>query len=89
MKFSRFENPFHPGEVLLEEFLIPKKITQSALAKKLSWSARKVNEIIKGKRSVTALAAIDLAKMFKTTPEYWLNLQRTWDLAQAYKKLAA
>lgn len=89
MKFTRFENPFHPGEILLEEFLIPKKITQSALAKNLNWSPRKVNEIIKGKRNLSAFAAIDLAKAFKTTPEYWLNLQRTWDLAQAYKKLAA
>jgi addiction module HigA family antidote len=85
MKFEKFSNPFHPGEMLLEEFLEPMKLTQSAFAGKLGWSARKLNEIIKGKRGVTATSALDLADALKTTPEYWTNLQVTFDLAQAYK----
>jgi addiction module HigA family antidote len=85
VKFEKFSNPFHPGEMLLEEFLQPMKLTQSAFAEKLGWSARKLNEIIKGKRGVTAASALDLADELKTTPEYWMNLQMTFDLAQAYR----
>lgn len=85
MKFVKFANPFHPGEILLEEFLEPKNLSQREFAQKLKWSPRKLNEVIKGKRSVTALSAIDLADALGTTPEFWLNLQQTWDLAQAYK----
>jgi addiction module HigA family antidote len=85
MKFKKFSNPFHPGEMLFEQFLEPMKLTQSAFAEKLGWSARKLNEIIKGKRGITAASAIDLADALKTTPEYWMNLQVTYDLAQAYK----
>lgn len=86
MKFTKFSNPFHPGEILLEEFLEPLKLSQRQLASKLHWSPRKLNEIIKGKRSITALTAIDLANALKTTPEFWLGLQQAWDLAQAYKQ---
>lgn len=89
MKFIKFANPFHPGEILLEEFLRPKNMSQREFAKQLSWSTRKLNEIVKGKRGISAFTAIDLAKALGTTPEYWLNLQRTWDLAAAYKQLAA
>ena len=85
MKFEKFSNPFHPGEMLLEEFLEPMKLTQSSFAEKIGWSARKLNEIIKGKRGVTAASALDLADVLKTTPEYWMNLQVTFDLAQAYR----
>ena len=85
MKFVKFANPFHPGEILLEEFLEPKNISQREFAEKLDWTPRKLNEIIKGKRSVTALSAIDIADALGTTPEFWLNLQQMWDLAQAYK----
>jgi addiction module HigA family antidote len=86
MKFTKFSNPFHPGEILLEEFIEPLKTSQRALAVKLHWTPRKINEIVKGKRNITALTAIDLAKTLGTTPEFWLNLQQTWDLAQAYKQ---
>jgi addiction module HigA family antidote len=91
MKFEKFSNPFCPGEMLLEEFLEPMKLTQSSFAEKLGWSARKLNEIIKGKRGITAESALDLAEALKTTPEYWMNLQVTYDLAQAYRhrKMAA
>jgi antitoxin HigA-1 len=85
MKFKRFSNPFHPGEILLEEFLEPKGISQRAFAKQLAWSPHKLNEIIKAKRNITALTAIDLANALGTTPEFWLNLQQAWDLNQAYR----
>lgn len=85
MKFTRFSNPFHPGEILFEEFLEPKGVSQREFARKMKWAPRKLNEIIKGKRSITALTAIDLSKAMGTTPEFWLNLQQTWDLEQAYK----
>jgi antitoxin HigA-1 len=85
MKFKRFSNPFHPGEILLEEFLEPKGFSQRAFAEQLGWTPRKLNEIIKAKRNITALTAIDLAKALRTTPEFWLNLQQAWDLSQAYR----
>jgi len=85
MKFERFSNPMHPGEILLEEFLEPKKITQIQFSEDIGWSPRKLNEIIKGKRSVTAASAIDLSEALGTTPEYWMNLQATFDLAKAYE----
>ena len=84
MKFRRFNNPFHPGSILLEEFLQPLELSQRAFAEEIGWSPRKLNEIIRGKRSVTAASAIDLSEVLDTTPEFWLNLQQTWDLAQAY-----
>jgi len=55
------KNPFHPGEILLEEFLKPAGVTQTAFAKKLGWTRARLNEIIKGKRGITAEAALDLA----------------------------
>jgi addiction module HigA family antidote len=85
MKFKRFSNPFHPGEILLEEFLEPKGLSQRAFAGKLGWPPRKLNEIIKAKRNITARTAIDLAAALGTTPEFWLNLQQAWDLSQAYR----
>lgn len=85
MKFERFSNPFHPGEILLEEFIQPLGISQRGFARKLGWTPRKLNEIIKRKRNITAATAIDLAQALDTTPEFWLNLQQAWDLNQAYK----
>ncbi len=55
------KNPFHPGEILLEEFLMPAGITQMAFANKIGWTRARVNEFIKGKRGVTAVAALDLS----------------------------
>ena len=83
-KFRRFVDPFHPGEILLEEYLQPLAKSQRAFAEEIGWSARKVNEIVRRKRSITARSAIDLAEYFGTTPEFWLNLQQSWDLAEAY-----
>ena len=72
--------------MLLEEFLIPGGISQRAFAKKLHWTAAKLNELIKGKRGVTADSALDLGKALKTSPEVWLNLQMLFDLAEAEER---
>jgi addiction module HigA family antidote len=85
MRFTRFSNPFHPGEILLEQFLEPMGMSQRRFAQRLGWSPRKLNEIIKGKRGITAATAIDLAEALKTTPEFWMNLQQAWDLEQEYR----
>ncbi len=79
-------NPFHPGEILLEEFLAPACITQSAFAKKLGWTKAKLNEIIRGKRGITAEAALDLSHVLGTSAKLWMNLQATYDLDQALKR---
>ncbi len=79
-------NPFHPGEILLEEFLHPGNVSQSAFASKLGWTRAKLNELIKGKRGITAETALDLAEALKTSPRLWMNLQATYDLAQASLK---
>jgi len=79
-------NPFHPGEILLEEFLAPAGITQTAFAETLGWTRARLNELIKGKRGITADTALDLAKALGTSPKMWMNLQATWDLAQAEQR---
>jgi len=79
------ENPFHPGEILLEEFIEPMKISQVDLANKLGWTKAKLNELIKGKRGITADSALDLSRVLKTTPKLWMNLQATFDLVKAKK----
>ena len=78
-------NPFHPGEMLREEFLDPTGITQAAFAQKIGWIRARLNELIRGKRDITAEAALDLAHVLGTSPKLWLNVQATYDLA----KLAA
>jgi len=83
------KNPFHPGEILLEEFLQPGEITQTAFAAKLNWTRARLNELIRGKRGVTADAALDLAKALGTTAKLWMNLQATYDLDQAMKRRKA
>lgn len=83
------KNPFHPGEILLEEFLTPAGITQTAFAKRLGWTRARLNEFIKGKRGVTAEAALDLAKVLGTSAKLWMNLQATYDLDQAMKRRKA
>ena len=74
--------PTHPGEVLLEEFLVPMGISQVALAKHLSVPVQRVNEIVNGKRGVTPNTAWLLAQAFGTTPEFWMNLQVSYDLVR-------
>jgi len=80
------KNPFHPGEILLEEFLRPAGMTQSELAHKLGWTRARLNELIKGKRGITADSALDLARAFGTSAKLWMNLQATYDLDEATKR---
>ena len=77
------KNPFHPGEILLEEFLLPAGMTQAAFARKIGWTKARLNELIRGKRGVTAEAALDLAEILGTSAKLWMNLQATYDLDQA------
>lgn len=82
-------NPFHPGEILLEEFLQPAGITQTAFAEKLGWTRARLNELIRGKRGITAESALDLAEVLGTSAKLWMNLQATYDLDQAMKRRKA
>lgn len=84
-KMNQPKNPFHPGEILLEDFLIPAGITQVELARKLGWTKARLNELINGKRGITAESALDLAKVLGTSPKLWMNLQATFDLDRAIK----
>ena len=75
--------PNHPGEILWEEFLKPLGITQKDFAQRLGISLQRLNGIIRGKRSVTAETALLLSQTFGTTPEFWLGMQCSYDLAKA------
>ena len=82
-------NPIHPGEMLLEEFLLPAGQTQAAFAREIGWTKSRLNELLKGKRGVTAEAALDLAEALGTSPRLWMNLQATYDLDEATRKRRA
>ncbi|MGH8757534.1 MAG: HigA family addiction module antitoxin [Burkholderiales bacterium] len=73
----------HPGEVLLEEFLKPNNISQNALARAVGVPPRRINEIVLGKRGITADTAIRLAKHFGTSEQFWMGLQADYDLEEA------
>ena len=77
----------HPGEVLLEEFLIPMELSQNALARAIDVPPRRVNEIVLGKRAITADTALRLAKAFGNSEGFWLGLQADYDLEEARKSL--
>ncbi|MEX0959836.1 MAG: HigA family addiction module antitoxin [Burkholderiales bacterium] len=77
------KNPFHPGEILLEEFLEPAGVSQADFAKRIGWTRARLNEFVKGKRGVTADAALDLSEALGTSAKLWMNLQATYDLDQA------
>jgi addiction module HigA family antidote len=72
--------PIHPGEILLEEFLEPMRISQYRLSKDISVSPRRINEIVQGKRSITADTALRLSRYFGLSERFWLNLQTRYDL---------
>lgn len=72
--------PTHPGEMLLEEFLLPLNLTQRTLADAIQVPYQRVNEIVNGKRGITPSTALRLAKFFGMTPDFWLNLPLRWDL---------
>jgi addiction module HigA family antidote len=72
--------PVHPGEILLEEFLSPLGVSQYRLAKETSVPPRRINEIVRGSRSISADTALRLARYFRTSERFWMNLQARYDL---------
>jgi addiction module HigA family antidote len=89
MNMRQPKNPFHPGEILFEEFLEPGGISQTEFARRIGWTRARLNELIKGKRGVTAEAALDLAELLGTSAKLWMNLQTTYDLDQAMNRRRA
>jgi antitoxin HigA-1 len=81
--------PTHPGEMLLEEFLIPASLTQRKLADAIHVPYQRINEIVNGHRGVTPSTALRLAKFFGMSPSFWLNLQLRWDLYRAQQEESA
>jgi len=81
-------SPIHPGEILLEEYLKPLGISQYRLAKEISVPPRRINEIVHGKRSISADTALRLARYFGTSERFWLNLQPHYDLEVEKDRLA-
>ena len=79
--------PIHPGEILLEEFLNPMGMSQYRLAKGISVSPRRINEIVHGKRAVTADTALRLSRFFGMSERFWLNLQMRFDLQKEKERL--
>lgn len=79
--------PIHPGEILQEDFLIPMRMSQYRLAKDISVPPRRINEIVHGKRAVSANTALRLSKYFGTSERFWLNIQAKFDLEVEKDKL--
>ncbi|MBD3328851.1 HigA family addiction module antidote protein, partial [Candidatus Peregrinibacteria bacterium] len=79
--------PIHPGEILIEEFLIPLGISQYRLAKDINVPPRRINEIVHGKRAISADTALRLGRYFNTSAQFWLNLQSHYDLEKESDKL--
>jgi addiction module HigA family antidote len=79
----RSKNPIHPGEFLLEEFLVPMGKSQRSFAEEIGWTTAKLNELVKGKRGITADTALDLQDALGTSAELWMSLQAQYDLHQA------
>lgn len=79
--------PVHPGEVLFEEFLAPLRVSQYRLAKEISVPPRRINEIVHGKRAISADTALRLARYFGTSDRFWLNLQSRYDLESEKDRL--
>ena len=79
--------PIHPGEILMEEFLKPLGISQYKLAKDINVPARRINEIVHGKRSISADTALRLSRYFNLSERFWLNLQARYDLEVEKDKL--
>ena len=79
--------PIHPGEILLEEFLKPMGISQYRLSKDIGVPPRRINEIVHGKRAITADTALRLARYFRTSERFWMNLQSRYDLELEKDKL--
>lgn len=84
---EKFLDPIHPGEILLEEFLNPLGISQYRLAKEISVPPRRINEIVHGKRGISADTALRLSRFFGTSERFWLNLQLRFDLETVKERL--
>jgi addiction module HigA family antidote len=80
---SLLVNPSHPGEVLQELYLVPLGLSALALARRIHVPRTRIERLVKGETAVSADTAMRLGRVFGTTPEYWMNLQRAWDLARA------
>ena len=83
IRIPTHREPTHPGEMLLEEFLLPMEITQRQLADAIHVPYQRVNEIVNGRRGVTPSTALRLARFFGMSPDFWMNLQLRWDLYRA------
>lgn len=81
-------DPVHPGEILQEDFLVPLKISQYRLAKEIHVPARRINEIVQGKRAISADTALRLSRYFGNSAKFWLNLQGQYDLEIQEEKLS-
>jgi addiction module HigA family antidote len=84
---AAYLDPIHPGEILMEEFLNPLEISQYRLAKEISVPPRRINEIVHGKRGISADTALRLARFFGTSERFWLNLQLRFDLETEKERL--
>lgn len=83
MRLPKHRPPTHPGEMLREEFFAPMRLTQVEAARRMSMPLTRLNEIVNGKRGVTADTAWRLADLLGTTPQFWMNLQTAYDLWEA------
>lgn len=83
VRIPTHQPPAHPGEVLVEDFLRPIGMTQVDLAERIHVPFQRVNAIANGRRSISPDTALRLAKLFNTSPDFWLNLQQIWDLYEA------
>lgn len=84
---SLMTNPSHPGDVLAELYLAPLDMSAISLAARLNVPRTRIERLIKRETSITVDTALRLARLFSTTPEYWMNLQRAWDLARARESI--
>lgn len=82
-KKNKTMSPIHPGETLREDFLKPLSLTAHRLAMELMVPVTRINDIVRGKRAITADTALRLARYFGTTPQFWMNLQANYDLERA------
>lgn len=83
VRVPKLREPIHPGEMLLEEFLVPMSITQRELALAIRVPYQRINEIINKRRGITPSTALRLAKYFRVSEDFWMNLQIRWDLYRA------
>lgn len=88
MSVKKKMEPLHPGEVLLAEFLEPMGLSQNRLALDIGVPPRRINEIVLGKRRITADTALRLARYFRMSPQFWMGLQMDYDLDQEEDRLA-